>query len=63
MPDASIECSPQVAAWVLEVNPRTVARWADEGTLRVHRWTDGGQRRFLLSEVEALANERNGGQA
>lgn len=52
-----VECSALTAAQILGVNPRTVARWADDGWLTVCRWTDGGHRRFLVAEVEELARE------
>lgn len=63
MTDTKQEVGPTVAAILLAVNPRTITRWADDGTLRVCRWTEGGQRRFLLKDVQRLAKQRNGGTA
>lgn len=48
------------AAFILRKNPRTVARWADDGTLPVVELTEGGHRRFRRSDVEALAAEPEG---
>ena len=38
-------------AQILGVHPSTVRNWSDQGVLPVHR-TQGGHRRYLLSEVE-----------
>lgn len=46
------------AATILQVSPDTVRRWADDGDLPATR-TPGGQRRFLLHDVEALARHRS----
>ena len=50
--------TPLQAAHILEVSPRTVVRWADDGTLPVATRTAGGQRRFNRDDVETLAAER-----
>jgi len=50
--------SPQEAARILDVNPRTVARWADEGLFGEVLFTVGGQRRLRRDAVERLAAER-----
>lgn len=39
------------AASILGVHPSTVRSWSDQGVLPVHR-TQGGHRRYLLSELE-----------
>ena len=49
--------SPGEAALILRCNPRTIARWADEGRLGTVTLTEGGQRRFTRDAVEALAVE------
>lgn len=43
----------QVAA-ILHVDANTLARWADNGSITAVR-TPGGHRRYLASEVRALA--------
>ena len=43
----------QVAA-ILHVDANTLARWADNGSITAVR-TPGGHRRYLASEVHALA--------
>jgi len=57
MPESDM-LSPLQAALILAVSPRTVVRWADDGTLPVAEWTPGRQRRFNRADVEALAAER-----
>lgn len=52
--------SPGEAALILRKNPRTIARWADDGTLPVALVTTGKHRRFHRSDVEALAAELAG---
>jgi len=44
---------PGEAAQRFGVDPKTVARWADDGKLTAIR-TPGGQRRYLAGEVDAL---------
>jgi excisionase family DNA binding protein len=41
------------AARLLQVQPKTVRRWADHGSLKCVR-TPGNQRRFRRSDVDAL---------
>jgi DNA-binding transcriptional MerR regulator len=48
------------ASFILKVNPRTVARWADDGTLPLAELTESGFRRFHRSTVEALAAQMAG---
>ena len=48
--------SPGEVAKRFRVTPKTVGRWAANGRLTETR-TAGGHRRFLASEVEALAVE------
>ncbi len=43
----------QKAADLLEVSPTTVRRWADAGRIACRR-TPGGQRRFLIDDLERL---------
>lgn len=43
-------------ARIFNVNPLTVARWADSGKLASFR-TPGGQRRFRRSDVEAFLEQ------
>lgn len=59
MPKSDTLMSPQEAAFVLGVSTRTVTRWGDDDKhpLTIAEWTPGGQRRFLRSDVEALAGE------
>jgi excisionase family DNA binding protein len=45
---------PGQAAAILRVDANTLARWADSGRLGAVR-TPGGHRRYLASEVHALA--------
>lgn len=42
------------AAQALSVSASTVRRWADEGRLRAQR-TEGGHRRFALSDLQRMA--------
>ncbi len=58
MPKSDILVSPLEASLILEVSTRTIARWADDGTLPVYSLTPGGQRRFSRADVEHLASER-----
>lgn len=50
--------TPLRASILLEVSTRTIARWADDGTLAVASVTVGGQRRFNLADIERLADQR-----
>jgi excisionase family DNA binding protein len=50
--------SPQAAALILRVSPRTIARWADDGLLGDVVFTEGGQRRLSRDAVERLAADR-----
>lgn len=45
---------PQEAAALLNVSPRTIARWHQRGLLRGQR-TLGGHRRYRLEDIERLA--------
>jgi len=45
--------TPAEVAALFAVDPKTVARWAKAGRLRV-QMTLGGHRRYLRAEVEAL---------
>lgn len=45
--------TPGEVAALFRVDPKSVARWAKQGKLQV-RWTVGGHRRFLESEVRAM---------
>ena len=47
------------AATVLQVVPRTIARWANDGTLECTR-TAGGHRRFREADVRALRTRMYG---
>lgn len=63
MPESDAETiSPQTASKILDVNPRTISRWADDGKLGPVTYTEGGQRRLQRVAVErfrdALAAER-----
>lgn len=49
--------TPRAAAARLGVKPRTLARWADLTLLTVRR-TFGGHRRYLETEIDAFAEER-----
>jgi excisionase family DNA binding protein len=53
--------SGEVAA-LFGVNPRTVARWVDEGRLPAGR-TLGGHRRYKRKDVEALYEKRQEGES
>lgn len=46
------------------VDPKTIARWANEGKIPVHSRTLGEHRRFDLDVIEpmARAHRGNGGQ-
>lgn len=48
--------TPDEASELLGVEPRTIARWSDNGRLW-RTWTAGGHRRYDLAEVTALADE------
>ena len=47
--------TPAEVAAVFGVDPKTVTRWAKQGRLSAIR-TLGGHRRYLASEVRALAH-------
>lgn len=47
--------SPGRAALMLGVNPRTIARWADEGRFGLVVHTEAGHRRLSVEAVEAMA--------
>jgi excisionase family DNA binding protein len=49
------------AAEILGVHPSTVRKWSDEGKIPVHL-TQGGHRRYRISEVEAWGDSHNTGQ-
>lgn len=58
MPDGQAETiTPKQAAKMLGVSPGAVVGYANRGLLRTYR-TLGGHRRFLRSEVEAIAAEQ-----
>lgn len=61
MPKSDTLITPMRAALLLEVNPRTVTRWADDPAheLTVAEYTNGGQRRYRLTDVERIAAKRN----
>ena len=46
------------AAHLLGVSTKTILRWTDDGKLPLANWSDGGHRRYRLTDVEALAAER-----
>lgn len=46
--------TPAEVAAIFRVDPKTVTRWANAGKLRAVR-TLGGHRRYIESEVRALA--------
>ena len=46
--------TPSEVAAIFRVDPKTVTRWANAGKLRAVR-TLGGHRRYIESEVRALA--------
>lgn len=50
------------AAWVLNVHPSTVARWAATGFLPSFR-IPSGQRRYRKADVEDLLNSRRPAEA
>ncbi len=50
--------TPREVAALFGVDPKTVARWANEGQLTTVR-TLGGHRRFLRDEVMTLSASRN----
>jgi len=45
--------SPGLAAVLLRVDPRTLAKWADAGKIGVIR-TPGGHRRYPVREIERI---------
>lgn len=51
--------SPGEVARILSVNPRTVARWANQGKLPSIR-TPGGHHRFRKSDIEDLLRGHHG---
>lgn len=46
------------AAKLLGKSTRTILRWTDAGILRVDHLTEGGHRRYLTADVEAVAQGR-----
>jgi excisionase family DNA binding protein len=52
MSDTSPLLTPSQVAKMLNVNPRTVSRWAREGRIQ-HVRTPGGQHRFWRAEIDA----------
>lgn len=53
-PGAQRYLRPGQVAAILHVDANTLARWADNGSITAVR-TPGGHRRYLASEVRALA--------
>ena len=53
MPQDRQLLTPGEVAELFAVDPRTVSRWANEGSLRCIR-TPGGHRRFPAADVYAL---------
>ena len=51
--------TPDEAAELLGVTPKTLARWSDEGRLW-RTFTAGGQRRYDQAEVKKLARDLAG---
>lgn len=51
---------PVEAAEILGVTPRTIVRWADDGTLPVAFRTVKGHRRFAAVDVEVLRKATEG---
>ena len=51
--------TPDEAAELLGVTPKTLARWADDGRLW-RTFTAGGQRRYNRAEVKKLARDLAG---
>lgn len=49
-------------ARLFRVDPKTVTRWADKGLLHAVRVYPAAQRRFRLSEVEALLSGKKEGE-
>lgn len=54
-PAADELLTPQKAAALLGVTPDTIRKWANRGVLPSRRVRPGSHRRFLRSDVEALA--------
>ena len=46
------------AAQMLGVSTKTILRWTDSGRLPLAGWSDGHHRRYRLSDVERLLEER-----
>ena len=61
-PEAEILLTPSEVASLFRVDPKTVTRWAKAGKLTAIR-TLGGHRRYRASEVNALLQSSNGGEA
>lgn len=51
--DSSVVMTPGEVAAMFRVDPKTVTRWANTGSLASFK-TLGGHRRFLRKDVEAL---------
>lgn len=55
--DVTVPCiGGRAAAKLLEVDERTIHRWAEDGTLAVAYRTKGGHRRYVVADLEALRN-------
>lgn len=65
MPESDTLLSPLQAALRLGVSTRTITRWSEDPDVKlpVAATTPGGQRRFRLTDVEALASQRQAGAA
>jgi excisionase family DNA binding protein len=59
VPEDSEYIFPSEAAQVLHVSAKTVTRWANEGRIPCVI-TLGGHRRFLRSDIEAVAAQMRG---
>lgn len=55
MSDSAEVLTPSEVAAIFRVDPKTVSRWAQQGTLACF-FTPGGHRRYRRADVEALLN-------
>ena len=54
--DSEVRITPGKACEILGVHPNTLRRWANSGKL-AHIRLPGGERRYLISDLEAFQRE------
>ena len=55
--------APRQACAMLGVSRSTLLRWEAEGSLRAYRLRGSGHRRYLIADLRAIINGRQGAAA